>query len=67
MSLLTVFSKVLEKATHSHLSQHLPTNNILVTEEHGFRKGVSMEYATCRLTGSAFKSVNQKMHVGGIF
>jgi len=40
-SLLTVFSKVLEKAVHSRLSQQLHTNNILVTEQYGFREGIS--------------------------
>jgi hypothetical protein len=67
ISLLTVSSKVFEKAMHSRLSQYLHTNNILVTEQHGFRKGISTEYATFRLTGSVFTSINQKMHVGGIF
>jgi len=63
ISLLTVFSKVLEKAMHSRLSQHLHTNNTLVTEQYGFRKGIS----TCRLTDSVFKSINQRMNVGGNF
>jgi hypothetical protein len=67
ISLLTVFSKVFEKATHSRLSQHLHTNNILVTEQHGFRKGIPTENATFRLTDSVFTSINQKMYVGGIF
>jgi hypothetical protein len=66
ISLLTVFSKVFEKAMHSRLSLHLHTNNILVTEQHGFRKGISTENATFRLTDSVFTSFNQKMHVGGI-
>jgi hypothetical protein len=35
----TVFSKVLE-AVHSRLNQHLHTNNILITEQYGFRKGI---------------------------
>jgi hypothetical protein len=67
VSLLTVLSKVLKKAMHSRLSQHLHTNNILVTELYGFRKGVWTEDAACRLTGRVFKSINQKMYVGGIF
>jgi len=66
-SLLTVFSKVLEKAMHSILSQHLHTNNILVTEQYSFREGISTKDAAFRLTDSVFKSINQKMHVGGIF
>ena len=52
---------------HSRLSQHLHTNNILVTELYGFRKGISTEDAAFRLTNGVFKSINHKMHVGGIF
>jgi hypothetical protein len=66
ISLVTVFSKVFKKV-NSRLSQRLLTNNILATEQHGFRKGISTENATFRLTDSAFTSINQKMHVGGIF
>jgi hypothetical protein len=57
---LTVFAKVLEKAMHSRLSQHLHTNYILVTEQHGFRKGMFTENAAFRLTDSVFKSINKK-------
>ena len=62
-----VFSKVLAKVRHSRLNQHLHTNNILVKEHYGFRKGISTEDATLRLTDSVFKSINKKMHFGGIF
>jgi len=67
LSLLTVLSKVLKKAMQSRLSQHLHTNDILVTELRGFRKGISTEDAAFRLIDSVFKSINHKMHVGGIF
>jgi hypothetical protein len=43
---------------HSTLSQHLHSNNLLVTEQHGFRKGISTENATFSLTDSVFTSVN---------
>ena len=46
ISLLPVSSKIFEKAMHSRLNQHLQTNNILVTEQYGFRKGLSTEQAT---------------------
>ena len=52
---------------NSRLSQHLHSNNMLVTEQYGFRKGISTENTTCRLTDSVLKSINQKMHVGRIF
>jgi hypothetical protein len=67
LSLLMVFYKVFEKAVHSRLSQHLHTNNILVPEQHGFGKDMSTENAAFGLTNSVFKSLNQKIHVGGIF
>ena len=41
--LLPVFSKVFEKAMYCRLNQHLQANNIVATEQHGFRKGLSTE------------------------
>jgi hypothetical protein len=41
--------------------------NILVIGQHGFRKGISRDNAAFRLIEGVFKSINQKMHVGGIF
>jgi hypothetical protein len=67
LSLLPIFSKVLEKAMHSRLSHHLYTNKILVPEQHAFRKGISTEDAAFKLTDSVFTYLNQKLHVGGIF
>jgi hypothetical protein len=37
------------------------------TNKYGFRKGVSTEDATFKLTEKVLKSVNKKMHAGGIF
>jgi hypothetical protein len=45
---------------------HLHTNNILISEQYGFRRGIYTENAAFKLTISVFKPVNQKMHVGGI-
>jgi len=58
VSLLTVLSKVPNKVRLSRLSEYLYTN-ILVTEQHGFRKHMSPESTTFRLTDSVFKSTNQ--------
>jgi hypothetical protein len=55
-----LFLKVLKKAMHSRLSQHLHTNNILVTEQYGFKVGISTEDAAFRLTDNVHKSINQK-------
>jgi len=63
----SVFSKVLEKAVHSRISQHLHANNILDTEQYRFRKDILTEDVPVRLEDSVFTSINQKMHVAGIF
>jgi hypothetical protein len=39
---------------------------MLVTEQYGFSHGISTENAAFRLTGSVFKHINHKKHVGGI-
>jgi hypothetical protein len=38
ISMLTVFSKVVEKTMYCRLNQHLQVNNILLQEQFGFRK-----------------------------
>jgi hypothetical protein len=60
ISLLTTFSKVFEKIMYSGLSHHMQTNNILVPEQFGFRKGKSTEDAAFKLTDNVLKSINQK-------
>jgi hypothetical protein len=67
ISLLTSFSRVLEKAMYNRLSHDLHMNNILVTEQHGLRNGVSTEKAAFRLTNSVFQSLTKKRNVGGFF
>jgi hypothetical protein len=42
-------------------------NNILVPEQFGFRKGISTENAAFKLTDCILKSLNQNMHIDGIF
>jgi len=67
ISLLPVFSKIFEKAMHSRLNQHLQTNNILGTEQYGFRKGLLTEQATYSLTNNILMAWNKKIHIGGVF
>jgi hypothetical protein len=47
----------------NRLSHHMHTNNILVPEQFCIRQG----NAALKLTNSVLKSINQKMHAGGIF
>jgi hypothetical protein len=55
------------RVMYNRLGHYLQTNNNVVPEQCGFRKGISTEKAACRPTDSALKSINTKMHVGGIF
>jgi hypothetical protein len=52
---------------YNRLSQHIHTNSVLVPEQFGFGQGSYTENAAIKLTDGLFKSVNKKMHVGGIF
>jgi hypothetical protein len=67
ISLLPAFSKVIKSVMHNRISHYFKANNILVSEQFGFRKGISTENAAFKLTDCILKSLNQKMHVGGIF
>jgi hypothetical protein len=49
ISMLTIFSKVIERTMHCRLNQHLQMNNILVQEQFGFRKGLSTDRAAFSL------------------
>jgi hypothetical protein len=60
ISLLTTFSKILDKVMYNRLSHYLLTNNILVPEQYGFRKGISTENAAFKLMDGVVKSVIQK-------
>jgi len=67
ISLLPVFSKILEKTMYSRLNQHLITNNVLATEQFGFRKNRSTEHATYTLVNGILQAWNSKLLVAGIF
>jgi hypothetical protein len=41
ISLLTGFSKIFELLIYRRLNQHFQIHNILVTEQYGFRRGLS--------------------------
>jgi hypothetical protein len=49
ISLLTSFSKVVEKIIYERLLQHVEINNILIKEQFGFRPSASTDKASYRL------------------
>ena len=67
ISMLTVFSKVLERVMHCRLSQHLQVNNILVQEQFGFRKSFSTDHAAFSFTTGILQAWNDKLQTAGIF
>jgi hypothetical protein len=67
ISMLTVFSKVLEKTMYHRLNQHLQVNNLLVQEQFGFWKDLSTNHAAFSLTNGILQAWNDKLQTAGIF
>jgi hypothetical protein len=67
ISMLTAFSKVLEKTMYHRLNQHLQVNNILVQERFGFWKDLSTDHAAFSLTNGILQAWNDKLQTAGIF
>lgn len=67
ISLLTSFSKIIEKLMYGRLIKHIETNNILAQEQYGFRSHSSTEQAAFSLIDSILSAMNNKLMVGGIF
>jgi hypothetical protein len=53
-------SKILEIIMFKRLEQNLESNNILATEQFGFRKGLRIENAVFSLTDNIITSLNQR-------
>jgi hypothetical protein len=66
-SMLTSFSKVLEKALYNRLIEYLNNNYILNSQQFGFRKNLATEDAIFRLTHEILNALNSKIMVGSIF
>jgi hypothetical protein len=67
ISLLTSFSKVIEKLIYARLLDHITTNSILVNEQNGFRTRYSTELATFSLINNILTAINNNLKIGGIF
>ena len=64
---MTSFSKVFEKALYIRVTEHLNTNNLLVGNKFGFRKGTATEDAIFKLMNEILKALNNKTVAGSIF
>ena len=67
ISLLSQFSKILEKLFNERLQQFLNTNNILSNSQYGFRTHMSTVHAALELTESISDSIDSKQHCAGVF
>lgn len=67
ISILTSFSKVLEKAVHMQLYEHSSKNNILAEEHSGFRTKSATNNAIYKLSNKILIALNNKFMVGDIF
>ena len=67
VSLLTSFSKIFKKVIYNRLLQHTKENNIIVTDQYGFKNNSSTELAIFKLTNQILSHINNKSLVCGIF
>jgi hypothetical protein len=67
ISLLITVSKILETVVFSRIRQYLQVNNILVPEQFGFRKGISIKKVVFTLTDNILNAINQWKQIEGIF
>jgi hypothetical protein len=67
ISLLTSFSKVVEKLIYARLQAHITVNSILRNDQYGFRSHYSTEQATFTLLNNILVAMNNNQKVGGIF
>jgi len=63
ISLLPVFSKVLEKTVYCRLNQNLSINNTPATEQRGFRKDWSTEQVAYTLGNGILQPWNSKSQI----
>jgi hypothetical protein len=67
ISLLTSFSKILETLVFNRLNQYLKVNRIVVPEQFGYRKGISIEKDIFTLIDSILISLDHRIQTGDFF
>jgi len=67
ISLLTSFSKIIEKSIHQKFYHFFEQQNILVKEQHGFRKKMFTETAAFSFFNNILNSLDSRKIVGGLF
>jgi hypothetical protein len=67
ISLLSIFSKILEKIVCNRLTDHLETHSLLSTQQFGFRKNHSTSHPMNLMLNSLTSALNSKKHSIVIF
>jgi hypothetical protein len=67
ISILSSFSKVIEKVVYNQLQEHLKKYSILAEELCGFRRDSSTSKAIYKLINEFLRALNSKSLVGDIF
>jgi len=67
VSLLTSFSKIIEKFIHQKFYHFFKKQIILVKEQHGFRKKMSIETAAFSFFNNILNFLDSRKTVGGLF
>ena len=67
ISLLSVFSKILEKAACSQILSYFVVNKLLYQHQYGFRLGHSTEHALLQFTENIFSALNQNQYNISVF
>ena len=66
-SVLSWFSKILERIMYNRVYNYLNDNNLLFRKQFGFRKGHSTDHALIKLIDSIYDSFNQNKYTLGVF
>ena len=67
ISLLPLPGKVLEKIVHMQISTHLENNNLLISEQGGFRKGKSTIHTIAKFTDDIMLQLNDNNYTIAAF
>ena len=67
ISVLPVFSKLLERIMYNRIYDHVTTNSLLYEKQFGFQKQSSTEYAILQLSIEILKSFEENKYTLGVF
>ena len=67
ISLLPVVSKVLERVVHRQLSDYLKSNNLLASEQSGFRPQHSTTTSLIKVTDDWLSAMDKRLLTGAVF